>query len=179
MKKLLFILTLFIYGISNAQIEQGNSLINVGVGFGVTFTSTGGDYKNTIPPVQASYEYAVADKFTVGAFVGYAASEFRASDIFGGEEFGFDYTYFLGGALGNWQFVNNESFNAYLGAKLGYVSITADQVGDSSFGFSAEASGIVLGGHIGARYFFSDAIGVNLEAGYGVSYLTAGLTFRF
>lgn len=32
---------------------------------------------------------------------------------------------------------------------------------------------------IGARYYFSDAFGVSAEAGYGFTYLSAGITFKF
>lgn len=65
--------------------------MNFGVGFGVTFTSTSGDFSSTVPPVEVSYDYAISDKITVGGFVGYSAAEFRSS-IFD-SEFGFDYTH--------------------------------------------------------------------------------------
>ncbi len=32
---------------------------------------------------------------------------------------------------------------------------------------------------IGARYYFSDSFGVSAEAGYGFTYLSAGITFKF
>lgn len=177
MKKLIFIAFVFVFGITNAQIEQGDSMLNVGVGFGISFVSTSGDFTAGVPPIQASYEYAISEKFTVGAFAGFATAEFRSNAF--GSEFGYDYTYVLAGALGNWQFVNQEKFNAYLGAKLGYVNVSASEVGTLGIGAEPVASGVVLGGHIGGRYFISDSFGLNLEAGYGISYLTGGVTFKF
>ena len=32
---------------------------------------------------------------------------------------------------------------------------------------------------VGARYWFTETIGANLEAGYGLSFLKAGVTFKF
>ena len=178
MRKLLLLGFILSIGISsaNAQIEEGDSMINLGVGFGITFASTSGDFNTTIPPVEASYEYAISEKFTVGGFAGYSAAEFRSNFV--GTNFGYDYTYLLAGALGNWQFVNNEKINVYLGGKLGYVNISADEVGTAGIGFSAEASGVVFGGQLGGRYFISDAIAINLEAGYGISAVKAGITIK-
>lgn len=41
------------------------------------------------------------------------------------------------------------------------------------------AGGLFYGVSVGARYWFTEALGVNLEAGYGLSFLKAGINFRF
>lgn len=171
MKKLLFAaFALIAFQMSHAQIEKGTSMITVGVGISPTFYS-GGGFKATLPPVEASYEYGISEKITVGGFAGYAGAEFRSAG------FGYDYTYILAGALGNYHFVNSETFDVYIGAKLGYVNVSSKEVG-TTFGIGAEASGILYGGQLGARYWFSDSIALNVEAGYGVATLRAGITFK-
>jgi hypothetical protein len=171
MKKLLFTaLALLAFQMTNAQIEEGTSMITIGAGISPTFYS-GGGFEATLPPLEASYEYGISDKITIGGFAGYAGAEFRSAG------FGYDYTYLLAGALGNYHFVNSETFDVYVGAKLGYVNVSAKEVG-TAFGVGAEASGVLYGGQLGARYWFSDSIAVNVEAGYGVSTLKAGVTFK-
>jgi len=171
MKKLFFVaIALFAFQTSQAQIEEGDSMITIGAGLSPTFYS-GGGFKSTLPPLEASYEYGVSEKITVGGFVGYAGAEFRTAG------FGYDYTYILAGALGNYHFVNSEKFNVYVGAKLGYLNVSAKEVG-TAFGVGAEASGILYGGQLGARYWVSESFAINAEAGYGVSAIKAGVTFK-
>lgn len=153
---------------SNAQIDEGQSMVTAAVGISPTFYS-GSGFEASLPPIEAAYEYAISNKITVGGFVGYAAAEFRNAG------FGYDYTYILAGGLGNYHFVNTDQFDVYIGAKLGYVNVSADEVG-TAFGFSAESSGILYGGQLGGRYWISESIGINIEAGYGVATLRAGVT---
>ncbi|MCT8338801.1 porin family protein [Flavobacteriaceae bacterium TK19130] len=170
---LIALLALCAFQTSNAQIEEGNILVSLGVGLSPTFYS-GNGYESSTPPIEVAGEYAFTEDITGGIFAGYASAEFRNSG------FGYDYTYTLFGAVGNYHFVNEESFNVYAGAKLGYVSISSESVGtNNGFNFSAEASGLLYGGQLGARYWFSDAIAVNAELGYGVSIFKAGVSFKF
>lgn len=172
MKKLVFaIIAICAMQVSNAQVEQGNVLLSLGVGISPSFYS-GGGYTSTTPPIEVAGEYAVTDAITAGLFAGYAGAEFRSG------AFGFDYSYILGGAVGNYHFVNSEKFDAYGGVKLGYLSISADAVGTTNPAFTSEASGILYGGQLGARYWISEAIGLNVELGYGVATLRGGITFK-
>ena len=172
MKKLgIMTVLLFAFQMSFAQVEEGDSMISVGVGISPTFYS-GGGFESSLPPIEAVYEYGISEKITVGGFAGYAGAEFRSAG------FGYDYTYILAGALGNYHLVNSEKFNVYIGAKLGYANVSAKEVGNNGLGLSAEASGIIYGGQLGARYWISDSIGINAEAGYGVAAFKAGVTFK-
>lgn len=154
---------------ANAQISEGDSMITVAVGVSPTFYS-GSGFEASLPPVEAAYEYAISDKITVGGFAGIATAEFRSAG------FGYDYTYILAGGLGNYHFVNSETFDVYVGAKLGYVNVSSKEVG-TAFGISAESSGVLFGGQLGARYWITETIAINAEAGYGVSAFRVGVTF--
>ena len=174
MKKITFlVIAICMLQTLQAQIEESNSLISVGVGLSPTFYS-GNGFEAGVPPIEVSYEYMLKEKLSIGAFAGYASAEFRAS----GFNFGYDYTYILAGALGNYHFVNDEKFNVYAGVKLGYVNVSATEVGTAGVGFSVDGSTVVYGGQLGARYWFSDSIAINAEAGYGISILRAGITFK-
>ncbi|MEQ3675861.1 MAG: outer membrane beta-barrel protein [Dokdonia sp.] len=154
---------------ANAQIEKGDSMITLALGVSPTFYS-GNGFEASLPPIEAAYEYAISDNITVGGFAGIATAEFRSAG------FGYDYTYILAGGLGNYHFVNSETFDVYVGAKLGYVNVSSKEVG-AAFGINAESSGILFGGQLGARYWITETIAINAEAGYGVAALRLGVSF--
>lgn len=174
MKKLLFAaITVITFQMSNAQVEEGDSMINIGVGLSPTFYS-GDGFEAGLPPIEASYEYMLKEKISVGGFAGFSTAEFRAT----GFDFGYDYTYILVGVLGNYHFTNSDKFNAYAGIKLGYTNVSVKEVGTAGNGFVADGSGILYGGQLGARYWVSESIGINAELGYGISLLRTGITFK-
>ena len=203
MKKLITLLAIVMAWISQAQISQGNSLINLSVGFGLTtqasaFNGVAGitsTLKTKVPPVNISYEYAVQDNITVGIFGAYSAQQNVISYEQPGDPFDpnsqtetinitTDYKYAFVGGLANYHFdfIDNENFDLYAGIKLGYLSFSSETSVDltdfpSNFGVS-DISGIVYGGQLGLRYFFSDSLAAHLNLGYGVSYVNVGLTYK-
>ncbi|WP_291722274.1 porin family protein [Bernardetia sp.] len=161
---------LFVFTLSSAQAqyEQGQLDVNLGVGLLPTFFGSG--TSQAIPPVGLSVEYGVTDNISVGGYAAYASTK-----IDGFDDWGYNYT--ILGARGAYHFnVNNERFDPYVGALLGYniVSFT----GDDDF-TGATASGFAWSGFLGARYRFTDNIGVFGELGYGISILQLGLNLKF
>jgi len=84
-----------------------------------------------------------------------------------------------------YHFTVNKSFDPYVGATLGYVLATAsysETPANGGIALSASAAGIALGAHVGARYLFSDHIGVFAELAYctneGENIVNLGLTFK-
>lgn len=80
-------------------------------------------------------------------------------------------------ANGNWHFGEliemPSKVDLYAGLSLGYV-IWSKTTYASSYG-----SGLYLAGQAGARYFFTNNLGVNIEAGGGtVSGLKLGITYK-
>lgn len=183
MKKLLFILTVFVLTFSQsakAQYENGDVLVNVGLGLG-SYYATGSGFSTTLPPLEAGVEFFVADNFTVGGFIGAYGAKYEVDS-----DFETKYNFLNIGALGNYHFVNTDQWNVYAGARLGYVSskikvddenetYEEDELFDNS---GAKSSGILFGIQGGARYHFSESISANAELAWGVAVFKLGLTFK-
>jgi len=169
MKKLFLTALVAVLGLgyANAQIEKGNSLISAAVGFGGTYAWGSAD---TGLPLSLTYEYAVMDKLTVGAFGNYATAKYE------GAGYDWKWTYFFVGAVGNYHFVNTEKFDVYAGARLGYIGVSFDDDDTGLSDPSAGGFGYTVQG--GARYFFIPSLAVNAEVGYGFSIARVGLTLK-
>lgn len=140
------------------RVLKGESQVNAGVGF----TSGWG------VPFYGGFDYGVHKDVTVGAQVTYASTNknfgFGSNEIKG--------TWFGIGANANYHFntvfeMPNE-WDVYAGLTLAYNSFSWDY--PSSFPKAARTgtnSGVGFAGQIGARYYFSDKFGVNLEFGGG------------
>lgn len=165
-KKLFAVLILSGLGItaSFAQAyEKGNNLLNVGIGLGGGFGT----------PIGLSFEHGFSDKISGGAYVAYASKDQNLG--FGS----YKYTYILTAARASYHFdLDVENLDTYIGAILGYNIASAKWSGAGA-GPAASAGGIIYGGHVGARYYVSEKIGVFAEAGYGLGSLNAGVTFKF
>jgi len=189
MKKtvLLFAMFLFAFTSQAQQLEQGNSLINLGAGMGSYYTS-GSGYKTTLPPLEASYEYMINDNVSVGGFFGMTSSEYKQEipDIYNNTTISYKITfgYMAFGGVGNYHFVNNDEFDVYGGIKLGYTNAKIEMdSNDSDFDqilktLDYKGSGVLFGAQAGARYFFSDNMAVNVELGYGFALAKLGLTIK-
>jgi len=85
---------------------------------------------------------------------------------------------------GAYHFTAGKNFDPYVGITLGYVdaSISYSSSNSGGVGFAGSATGLALGGHVGARYLFSDHIGVFAEFAYctneGENYANLGLTLK-
>ena len=173
MKKVLLIAAFAVlgFGVSNAQVEEGNSLITAKVGFGGNYV--GGSATAGLP-MGLQYEYQLSDKFRLGASVDYQSTKWDHPAA--GSEF--KWTLIFASAVGNYVIVNNENLDVYAGAKAGYVIVNFDDGGSGVA--NTAGSGIGYGAHVGGRYWFGSSIGINAEVGYSsFSIASAGLTFKF
>ena len=196
MKRTLILIAFLIVWVSNAQmISQGNSLINADVGIGsttkISFSGMGMETKSktVIPPVGVSYEYAVRDNITIGGFVAYSNQQVVSTitnqfDPSNETKITQDYKFIHLGALANYHFgLNLEKVDVYGGVKLGYLAFSSDVTtsGDSDIPsnlLQANVSSIIYGVQLGGRYFFTDHLAAHLVLGYGVSYVSFGLTYK-
>ncbi len=155
-----------------ARYDKGDVLLNAGLGLGYYYA--GG------VPLLLSLEFAVNDVFTVGPYLGYTSYSYNYFNTAG---YRYRYTFFDLGVRGSYHFneifeITNEKVDIYGGAFLGYV--VSSYSGDNISGFSDPyASGLRLGIHAGARYFFSQKVAGYAELGYGIAPLSLGLTFKF
>ena len=184
MKKiiLLFVTAVLVSVAAHAQstdaFGKGVSLLNVGVGVGSPFFSSG--YTSSLPVNPSlSYEYGISDVISLGAQVSYASAKYESSLLGYSYSFKESATYF--GARASYHLnkpLNIPSnFDVYGGASLGYVTAS---ISDNQ-GFSATASsGLGFGLFAGGKYYFSKSTGVYAELGYqSLALLNVGVAFKF
>lgn len=167
MKRRLLFLTACILSTPSAfaqhAFEKGAMILQPGIGYGLDGTTGALE----IPPVSLGLEFGASEEWSIGGYAGYAASR----DFF-------QYSYFIfGGRLSYHIETESERLDPYAGVMLGYNAVTVSVEG---FGqpISASASAVLYGGQLGVRYYLSPAVGLFAEAGYGIGYLTAGLSFK-
>lgn len=175
MKKIILTAFAFLFAITlinevqAQQFQQGQMDLNVGVGLVPTFGT--GDVGI---PLSVSLDYGFNDQISLGGYVGYAGSN---------DNFPFlgkvSYTYLIFGARGAYHFELTENLDTYAGLLLGY-NIASVSVENSSPGMPEPdaAGGFAYSLFAGARYHFSEKIGVFGEIGYGISVLNLGLTVK-
>jgi len=157
---------------SFAPALDGNRVFfNAGVGLGPT-----GGYNRGIPPLSASVAFKVSDTLpiTVGATGIFTTWRWSTAWL--------DITYMnIGvGARVMYHFNLATNLDYYLGLNLGYVFQTVR--GETRAGGVAPVSNsfFLWSGIAGARFFFTDRLGVYAEAGASsLQWLSAGLAMKF
>lgn len=148
---------------------------NLGLGIGLGSIGIEGDA--TLPPLSVGLQMGITDEISVGGIVGYTGSTYKWGFL--GTSYEWTYTHILIGARGEYHFLKgNKNLDAYAGLTLGYHIIGVTEPSGFSGGYTAAASSLFYGGHVGARYGFSESMGVFGELGYGISYLTVGLNIK-
>jgi hypothetical protein len=176
-------------GTSRAQYDVGTSNLNLGIGLGNTLLSgfNGAGFSQT-PAIGISFDHGMWEAgdgtISLGGYLGYKA--FKYEDSYFNYSEAYKWTYTIIGVRGAYHFpIDNEKLDLYLGAMLSYNIVTFKyensdpyyyDLYNSSFDYG---SGIGFSGFGGIRYYLSDNIGLNAELGYGIGYLTLGVTFKF
>ena len=185
MNKFLFLAGLFMaVATASAQADLGKGNLQLNAGTGISGWGI---------PVYVGLDYGVTDEITVGGELSYRydTSSYAIRANFG--RFGeyrsdkITYRHHTFGVFTNGNYHFNRllrlprQLDLYAGASLGFFfgSVTSSEgnikyTGDDYSGFSAALQ-------TGARYFFTDNFGVNLELSGGVltSGLKAGITYKF
>ena len=185
MKKIFALVAAVVVAFSaSAQIEKGDIVVTAGIGLG---NSIYGAYENSLLPINIEGEYGIAeDVFGVAGLslgVGPAISYTSGSNTYDSTWDEYDWTYkqssTLVAAKGyfHYSFLDVEKLDTYAAISLGYYIHSGKYTGYYNSKYSG--GGLFYGFAVGARYWFTDLIGANLEAGYGLSWLKAGVTFKF
>ncbi len=185
MKKILPLLVVvwFLTGQLNAQdavFSKGDKVLNLGLGLGNSLYQ-GRYYTGQVPPLSASLEFGIADNIIdekgligIGPYLGYTSYKYQVQD------WGWKYSNFVLGAKGNFHYQFVDKLDTYAGILLGYNLASSREFGaiTPGYDYSYSAGGLIYGGFIGARYYFRDSFGVMAEAGYGLTYLTLGISLK-
>ena len=171
MKKLLLVagLTVLCNIVSKntqAQVfEKGQKNFNIGVGLGYGLGAN------------ASVDVAISDLLSVGvvgAFssrsYGYVLSNYRVTYIGVGGRVAAHVGKYLK-EVG----INEDKLDPYVGAVGGFRAVRYNDAYSSYYG--GTRAGLMLGGFVGARYYFKDKMAVYAEGGF--PYSTVGISFKF
>jgi hypothetical protein len=188
MKKLLAILIAALFTLStlNAQESEftlGAKVLSLGIGVGNTLYS-GSYYSSGVPPITFSYEQAIKDEILekgvigVGGSIGYNSYKYRTT--YTGGEFGWNYSNIVIAVGGTFHYPLLDKLDTYAALALGYNISTSKEYGDYWPGddFSSSSGGFVFGIYVGGRYYFNEHFAAFAQVGYGIAYLTFGVSYR-
>lgn len=189
MKKIILFAFLIISynSLINAQesmFNSGDKAINFGIGLGSIYGS--GIYgSTTIPPVSISFEKGIKDEVLgkgvigIGGYLGYTSYKWEYT--IANMDYGWKYSNIVVGVRGTFHYPLLDKFDTYLGAMLGYNIVNSTSFGTASgtYNYTPDSGSLVYSGFLGSRYFFSDKLSGFAELGYGIAYLTLGLSVKF
>lgn len=180
---------------SNGKCFDENShIINLGVGFGNVSKRWGNRrfiYVAT-PEISLSYEQPWKEKLGpgflgVGAYVGFQAAREKYEYFHNNSNYynenKWNYFSLAGRAAYHWDVLNSEKAELYAGVILGlgfqtYSYYSSDPNDRYSNRINEAAIWPAYSVFVGGRYYFSNNIGCFFEAGYGISFARAGLSFK-
>lgn len=182
--------------------NENTHIINIGVGlpnghYYSAYRGAGYRYRTT-PAFSASYEQAYPKKLGIGflglgAYVGFQNSSSTYNYYYNKNGYASDYYYryswtnFMAAARGVYHFdvLNAEKAEVYVGVLAGvriqtyhYTTNNPDPYADN-YRISSGNVYPVLSVFAGARWYFVKNVALFAEAGYGVSYISGGFSFKF
>lgn len=186
MKKIaLAVIILLVSAISGFSQENafhnGVKVAQAGVGFGFY----GMYHDPVLPTFHAAFEvgvvFAPKAPISFGGVLGYARSEYhqRVNDP-NPRTIDHTWNYFSVGFRSAYHFsafIPVRKLDVYAGVMLGWTVVDYDS--DDEYPSQKHANYFMHGVYGGARYYFTDMIGVFAEAGYGIGYITGGVCVKF
>jgi hypothetical protein len=152
--------------------EKGDIILNPGLGLGYWYAGSGFAVGFAI-----NAEFSITDDIAIGPY--FAFTHWNYS--YAGYSSDISYNFIDVGGRASYHFarlfkLNEERFDPYAGAFLGFVASTNnydDGIYDDAYG------GTVRGGlYAGARWFFSDKFAAFGELGVGLYPIVLGVTFK-
>ena len=173
------------------NFKKGDKALNVGIGLGWSYTSgyTGISTLAPIPSFNASFEAGIVDIPNVGVIGVGGFGSFRTTWDKGGI-YGYDYIYRYNNSfiaargVFHFQFFDTGNFDLYAGVHGGLrihnYSYNIDYNGDfPDYTESDNDVDPIADVFAGARWMKNNKFGFFAELGYGISYLKAGIVFKF
>lgn len=179
--------------------DEKTHIINLGIGFGGfnyyrSLRGSGYVYRSS-PAFSATYEQAWPKKLGpgflgVGAYFGFKHSQSRYEDYYYlGDKYYYEHNwnYYMAAARGvyHWDVLNSKKAEVYAGVLIGFRITTYSYKTNSadpyinSYKRNDKGFFPVYSLFAGARWYFVPKIALFAEAGYGISYINGGLSFKF
>lgn len=162
-----WVVIITVSALAQGTLGKGEKQLNAGLGlstFGV--------------PIYLGADFGVSENITVGPRVSYR----KYSEKYFGNKYSQSLT--VVSFNGNYHFNEllklPDAWNVYAGVTLGYYIWSDVKWNNSSIsGFGGEGSGLGFDAQVGARYFFNENLGINLELGGGTgSGAIIGVTYK-
>jgi hypothetical protein len=187
------LLTSVLNFVSSAMIaqafQQGTQVLSAGLGIGSSLSAYSSNSQT--PALSANYEIGLWEAGTsgvisLGGYVGFKryGYRFRSQDY----TIKSNWNYSIIGLRSAYHYTDlgSDQFDVYGGLMLSYNMVkykwkeewSSDPSLNDSYSNSLSGS-VGFTAFVGGRYFFNEKLGVYAELGYGVSYLNAGVSFRF
>jgi hypothetical protein len=177
----------------------GTKVINLGVGFlgaGYYRYNRGHGYSyRSSPAFSLSYEQGLPSKLGpgylgLGAYLGYKTASYRYDNYYyKGDKYFYShrwtYIFIAARAAYHPEPLIFQKGEVYFGGVLGVRIQTYNYENNSpdpDKDYYRASGGTVYPGYslfVGGRYYFTNSVGAFAEIGYGISYLTLGLSFKF
>ena len=180
---LLFLLTVSTSCVKAQSFEKGTGVLSAGIGLGSSLLNYSGS--NQTPALSAQYEKGILERgpgvISLGGYVGYKGYKYSDKSLGYSEK----WTYTIVGVRGSYHYtgLNSDKLDVYGGVMLSYnilkYKYTDDYGNSGNYNTGSYGSAAGFTGFVGGRYSFSKNIALMAELGYGVSYLTLGLAFKF
>lgn len=173
--KIFLVLFVVLATITSAQFDSKKSSFSIGAGYG-----GGGLDGDGAIPITAEFNFFEVNKnIQGGIFASFAStSEDYNAGAYSGE---WSFTNIIVAAQSNYHFSPGETFDPFAGLALGYNVASASWEWDNNNANlsepSASAGGFFFSGQIGFNYWFSEAMAVQVRAGY-YPYISASLVFN-
>jgi len=187
MKKIFALLLLTIFALPFVKAQEnvfavGDKVVNLGIGFGSIGYSAFG-YKTTVPPISISFEKGIKDGIldkgvlSIGGYLAYSANKWESS--WAGGSYGWKYTNIYLGARGVLHYPLVDKIDTYAGVLLGYHISSVHEIGTTTgYVDPYSGGGLIFGGYVGGRYYFTDKLAAMGELGYGITWITIGVSIK-
>lgn len=179
--------------------DENTRIINVGVGFGggnyYKYGSGGSQRYRRSPAFSVTYEQAFKKKLGpgylgLGAYFGYQNASYRYDDVYyKGERYYYQHSWnhMLIAARGAYHldFLNSKNAEVYGGAILGVriqtYNFKTNSPDPDDYDYRLHDGSVypTYSLFVGARWYFVPKVALFAEAGYGISYITGGFSFKF
>jgi hypothetical protein len=161
-----------------SMFNHGDKVLNLGIGIGNTLYK-GTYYTTGVPPISISYEQGIVDevfeKGVIGilGYLGYTSYKYEY------QGWGYKYSNLIIGGGGLFHYPLVDKLDTYAGLLLGYNIVNAKEFGTPiGWDYNTSSGGIVFSGFVGARYYFSERFAAFAQLGYGIAYLTFGVSIK-
>lgn len=172
---------------AQSPFQKGTSLLKAGIGIGSSIFNYSGSSQT--PAISAQFEKGIWDiggpgVVSLGGYVGTKSYKYHYTSAYVDYKQKWNYTIIGVRSAYHYTGLKSDKADLYGGLMLSYNILKykfEDKNGSSagSYGIGSYGNGTGLTAYVGANYFFTANIGAFAELGYGVSYLTLGITAKF